>query len=449
MKIDRFCIDAEVALIGALLVLRAALLLAPGGEMSGDAASYIEAATAILRDGKLPPLFWHPRGYSLLLVPRHRPAVDLPTAVLLVQVAMDSAVTVVVLLFARGALSNRTARLIVSIVVIVQPFTATLTNTVMAEPSAQFFLVFGALALAHSWPMSGGGALGIASLIRVDLLPVAAATVLLVPLLGPRQSTRVGAKAVAIFAAIPLLMGALQYGSTGEFGLVRSPQIGVYAPQSGFYVWMRSWFATEGEYTRLHWSVGAPEWPGFRIENYPDRAFSDDGERQRIAHTLETWQRNGYDSAVDGEFTAIAQAKSSWFRQFGVSALRMGHFWINLDGTQTILKATPIRRPLSTIIVILVMLIKAALIVATALGCYAIWRRPSVLGLSAPSLAFARLASAMVLVRTVELSVLGAIMWGGLMEARYVMPVYPFVLVLAVAGICFVAKRRNATPSVG
>ena len=180
---------------------------------------------------------------------------------------------------------------------------------------------------------------------------------------------------------------------------------------------------------------------GFRIENYPDRAFSDDGERQRIAHTLETWQRNGYDSAVDGEFTAIAQAKSSWFRQFGVSALRMGHFWINLDGTQTILKATPIRRPLSTIIVILVMLSKAALIVATALGCYAIWRRPSVLGLSAPSLAFARLASAMVLVRTVELSVLGAIMWGGLMEARYVIPVYPFVLVLAVAGI---ASSSNA-----
>jgi hypothetical protein len=74
--------------------------------------------------------------------------------------------------------------------------------------------------------------------------------------------------------------------------------------------------------------------------------------------------------------------------------------------------------------------------VLAAVGTYAVWFKHS---RSIQAIAvFGRIGSAMLFLRTVELGILGPFVWAGLMEARYVIVVMPFLLFLAIVGSHFV-----------
>jgi hypothetical protein len=243
-----------------------------------------------------------------------------------------------------------------------------------------------------------------------------------------------------------------QFYSTHEIGFVRYE-----LPNPGYYTWMRSWFAFEKrEYDRFAWDVGTRDWSGFDVSNYPARAFDSTAERDKVSELLKTWRSEGYSTTVDQGFRGIGQDR---FAQHPVRSLllvpslRMAHFWINIDSAQSYLRVLPIQRPFSTIIVAFTLLLRLLLLIVAAVGAYAIWfrlRTPV-----ADQIRLARFASLFVTLRTMELGALGIFASGGLMEVRYIVVAFPFVILLSFWGLRFLlgtfgaAEVKALDPTLG
>jgi hypothetical protein len=122
-------------------------------------------------------------------------------------------------------------------------------------------------------------------------------------------------------------------------------------------------------------------------------------------------------------------------------ALRMIHYWINIDGAQTYLRVLPLGRPLSTLVVAFTVLLRLSLICLAAIGAYTVWLR----GRSplTDQMLLARFAAFFVLMRTVELGALRTVAWAGLMEVRYVVIVFPFVILLSLWGVRFLFQNAR------
>jgi len=89
----------------------------------------------------------------------------------------------------------------------------------------------------------------------------------------------------------------------------------------------------------------------------------------------------------------------------------------------------------SSAIVVFTLLQKLLLIFMAVLGAYAIWFWPRIQ--TADQVPLARFASIFVVLRTAELGVLGAFVLAGLMESRYVLVCFPFVIILSFWGLRF------------
>jgi hypothetical protein len=242
-----------------------------------------------------------------------------------------------------------------------------------------------------------------------------------------------------------------QFCSSQEIGFVK------YKPDTpGYFTWMRSWFALQkSEYERFAWGPsgwGRPgmekDWPGFDVANYPARAFDSAAERDRVSDLLRIWHSGGYTTSVDRGFMDIGYDRFAQHpvRSFIlVPSLRMAHLWINLDGAQPYIRVLLIQRPLSTFIVAFALLLRLILIFMAVLGAYAIWFQLRTL--ATDYLPLARFASLFVALRTMELGALGALTWGGLMESRYVIVAFPFMIILSFWGFRFCIEKRTA-PSI-
>ena len=53
------------------------------------------------------------------------------------------------------------------------------------------------------------------------------------------------------------------------------------------------------------------------------------------------------------------------------------------------------------------------------------------------------MSSITIALRTLELGILGVFLGAGLMEVRYILVVYPFVVALSVLGIHFLTRNRS------
>jgi hypothetical protein len=213
---------------------------------------------------------------------------------------------------------------------------------------------------------------------------------------------------------------------------------------------MRTWFSNEKEYTRLHWGIGQDGWEGFRLGAYPKRAFADDEERARIADLLKKWQTEGYTPEVDRAFAAIYETKRirapiKYF--FTIPLTRIAHFWINLDGAQSLLRAVNIKRPYSLAIVGITIALRVIFILFAVIGAATVWIPRTARYLPPFLRALGQAASILVTLRTVELGVLGIIVWGGLMEIRYTNITFPAVILLAIVGARTLAVRMHARRS--
>jgi hypothetical protein len=119
----------------------------------------------------------------------------------------------------------------------------------------------------------------------------------------------------------------------------------------------------------------------------------------------------------------------------------MAHFWINIDGAETYFRALVMQRPFSTLLVAFTLLLRLLLIFLAGLGAYAIWFWPQ--ASVAEQLSLARFGSLFAALRTMELGALGAIVQRGLMEDRYVVVAFPFVILLSFWGLRFLLGSEH------
>jgi hypothetical protein len=446
--------NAGTLFLVALFILRMYVLLASPAGLSGDAIGYAAKAHLIAHSGRLPPLSLQPFGFPVLLAPLTIAAGDaLPRAVLWIHCLMD-ALVVFTLVSATYRIfqspSHKWIRTALSALILLQPFTASMASTVNADHSSGFFVFFAiycldkaaALQSRAGWfACAGGLLLGLAGIERVDLLPVGAGLVAFfgayVPARDPHRQNRraIFALLLTAFLSAPLGMAAFQYYSTGEVGLL---QVTNRHKPIGFLMYARTWFSTQSEYIRFAYDIGAEDWEGFDLSAYPSRAFQSNEEKAKAAELLRQWKRSGYTAEVNAAFNDLAQDKidANPVKQYvGIPLLRMAHYWLNLDGAQTLLRIMNLKSPFSTAIVFVVLCIRLLIILLTLIGLVALYARFARKGTAKTRMdTLVLFAAIAVAIRTLTLGALSPFLEAGLMEYRYAGVMFPAMIWIAIFG---------------
>jgi 4-amino-4-deoxy-L-arabinose transferase-like glycosyltransferase len=481
--------DRELGFIVILLAMRVVFLLLGHGILEGDGLGYVRTAQHIINTGKLPPAQWQAVGYSLFLVPimllLGRKAIDftyeqqtyfrtpIADAVYWVHILADVVVVVILIHEARKLFRSSApagfGRYAYAFLCL-QPFTIVLASTVYPDHMCMFFVFMGCYLLYRhfvdtaqiAYLATGSLALGLAGLMRVDMIPVAGTILVIVLLLKWRSSpsrSNLAPMAVcgALFLAPPLGMCAFQYYSTGEIGYVRINM--PYNPnvtRGGYFAWARTWIMfVQGENVLFGFAdYGVPKtWAGFNVEAFPSRAFRSLDEKKKIGGLLKSWQENGYTSDIDASFQQIAASRKSknWILTFVVvPAVRMMHYWINLEGAREIQVVLNLEPPWSRVATALVFPFRLLFVLLGLIGFYVIWvKQWAGIFRWSDGLDLARLCSLVVLLRTGELGLFGLFIASGLMETRYAVVTMPALLILATLGfrgvIVIVGQRRQVT----
>src|SRR5262249_13124725 len=162
------------------------------------------------------PLLVQPTGYSVLIVPLlFASGAEIARAALLMNSMMDCSVVAILLHSAKNIFplpNQRSARLLCWLVAIIQPFTAEMVNSVYTETAVMFFDFGGIWLLFASrsfiWTACGLALLGLASLLRIDILPLNAMSVIvyLVFFGGVKCGMRARIKECVVFLTFPGLM---------------------------------------------------------------------------------------------------------------------------------------------------------------------------------------------------------------------------------------------------
>jgi hypothetical protein len=444
----------QFAIILALLLCRIVLLLASPTKVSGDGQGYIDAARHIASTWQLPPLRVQPHGLPIILTPLvalFGPSVERP--LLWLHVAMDSAILCAMIALTYRIFSNTrhfVLRFITCLAILLQPFTATMATSVYSEQSCQFLIFFGILFLHISTQQSanflfsvlGPIFLGFAGLLRADVLILNLFIVFSFNLIYYKHTNNFFVNArrlltsLSFFAIFPLTFLIFQYSSTGELGFVKAK---FHNP--GYMSWMRTWFAyAHYEHDKFAFGPGTPGWSGFDVNAYPSRAFDSETERSEVNKLIKTWLVEGYTEPVDLQFKRLAEKKAREhpLRNYCLlPILRMCHFWLNIDGAQTFLRTVPIKRPLSTCIVLFAVTLRIIFVLSFFSGLFVAYFRFYQLEQIGELTSLIRLAAIAVIFRTVELGLLGPFVWAGLMEVRYVTIVFPQCILVASLGILY------------
>jgi hypothetical protein len=122
-------------------------------------------------------------------------------------------------------------------------------------------------------------------------------------------------------------------------------------------------------------------------------------------------------------------------------------YWINLDGPQTVIVPLGLKRPLSTLVVAIVLSLRALLLLLASIGIWSVVMATH-RNFSPGETTLAIVCAVGVVLRTVELGILGvldSLSWGGLLEARYVTPVFPLLLILGLFGLAGIASAWSSS----
>lgn len=426
------------------------LFLACTGALSGDGPGYLDAARHFGDTGTLPFLRIQPHGYPVFIAPIVATfSENSIVAVQIVQALLDLALVALLGTIAWRALAGYSSLFagLVMVGVLVQPFTATMTSSLYTETVNMFLLTVSLVFFARSYikrraPVAASFFLGLASLTRIELIPLTVALgAFYWFMINFRQtaslrttSQKVNGALIMFLALVAPLVGmvALQIFSTGQVGLVHFE-----SRNPGYYAWMRTWFANDKEYARFAFGLGRPGWEGFQLDAYPRKAFLDDKEREAVGDLLTQWSTRGYTPQVDRSFATISDNKKrlspiTYF--LAIPLMRLANFWINLDGAQSLLRSVELQRPYSLIVVGITILLRAFFIVFALIGCLTVWIPRSAYRFPIFLRVLGQAASVLVALRTMELVVLSTMFWGGLMEIRYANITFPAVILLSVIG---------------
>jgi hypothetical protein len=470
-------------LILALLALRALILLLGPGILSGDGFLYVRAAQHLLQYGQMPPATAQSRSFSVLLapviaalghdaiwnpVPHRRLGQPIADAMHIVQVLFDLGLVALLMHFYRQVgPHNRWAYLIGLLVIALQPITASWTNFVVPDSLATFGLFVGLYVLAMAavgavvWRLALGGLLtGVAAFLRIDLVPLVA--LLLVPwclllVLHRGRKALVGtALALALFAAPMLGMMALQYASQGDARYVNpGAKDNPNNARPGYFAWTRAWLITPREFHDFAFAGAKPGWRGFAIENYPARAFIDAADRADVAAALRAWQTDGYTPAVDARlWAASARLRTARPLQAFITAptVRTVRLWTNPEGGAAITTIFGLSPPpiVSRLVAATVLLLKGLFSLFALTGAWVLVRPVVASRFALDSIldwprGFGLLSLAAFLGRLAEMWALNLIYGSAVMESRYVIEIWPCLIVLAAFGYRAMAARFTHT----
>lgn len=339
-----------------------------------------------------------------------------------------------------------------------QPFTGTIASMVYTEQVVMFgsflgflFVVYGlrgARTISRALFLYAGALLvGMASMLRVDVLALNLVAMMLLVAwvwLRRRSAWKATLFALALSLVIPLTVSGLQYQSTGEFRL---------AKESTMWRWFSGWARTltldRNDYVGIAFNVDSTLGRGKSIEALPPHVFVSGEEHNRVAFLLEHWRRFGYDETVDAGFARLAKnrIKANPFGFYIVNPLyRMQHFWLNRDGGQFYIVPLALRPPLSTFVALATLLGRLSIFILFLLGAMATIGSARSRHSKAPMPTtfddvFALFSIAYVLLRTLELGVVGVFKYAALMEIRYISVAVPFALVLSVRGVEALTRR--------
>lgn len=473
----------SVMLLAGLLALRLLMLLAGPGILSGDGFLYVGAAQHMAATGLAPAPTYQPRGFSVVLAPLvvltgttgtvfSQDALvtggALPTVVHVVQVMLDLGVVLLLAsTFLAFAPRRRWAVRAGLAVIALQPITASFSNLVQPEGVATIAFFAGTVLLART---AGEGLalgrlagaaflLGLAGLMRFDLLPLGLCLLLLwlavLAWRAPRGRLALGLPIAALlFAAAPAAMMGYHYVSRGDaryfvYGGNDNPAARI----PGYCAWIRAWIITPGEVAASAiYSPQAAGWRGFDIAGYPARAFSSERQRATIARALSGWANGGYTPAVDRDFADAARDLGSarpLQRWIVAPGARTAELWINPQGGNAINFTFDLQPPRTWIVAGATFALKIALMLLALFGTVAVARsirrapRRVTAALDRPA-GIVWLSAAAVAGRFAEMWLLNASPAGAaIIEARYVVTLWPSLIVVALYGWRVIADRRT------
>lgn len=450
-------------LIGILLLLLFRLLVYLHGEatLGGDSPGYLARAEAIVRTGRLPDLTVQPNGYSILLAPflQGQPESTAKVVVRLQQV-LDLVIVFALAWYAKNVLRGRSRLVLLAVVaaLLLQPFTGTMASSVYTEQVAMFGSFIGFMLVVYGLRgrlnsarryclLVGAFLIGIASMLRVDVFALNLIAMMLLGVsvwLRSRSAWKAALLAFAMSLIIPLTVCGLQYLSTGEFSLAKQS-----TAWAGLSSWVRTLRLDRNEYTAIAFSVDATPGRGKSMAVMPPKVFASDQERQKVADLLDRWKHSGYDANVDAGFAQLAKERisSDPFGFYFVNPLyRMQHFWLNRDGGQFYIVPLDLKPPLSTAVAAATLAGRLALVslfmvgaISTIKSARIFYRHSAARSSFADD--FAVFSFGYVLLRTLELGVLGVFKYAALMEIRYISVAVPFALIVAIKGVEFVSRH--------
>jgi len=443
---------------GLLMLAKCALIVAYPipGELIGDESDYVPKARAFWRTGVLPKgapphsgdlrySDYHPPGYFLLLSglaifgDGNR---QIKEAARWMHLGMDLLLTCG--LYAIACTLGRRAgfRVGAALVLGFQPWTSAYVTRVVSDTTVAL-LAFGGILSAAGYVVArrrvtAAGRLLLASallsagfLLRPEMIVLAPVVIGLALLLRERGRWR----AVLSFGAVALVPFTASVAANVAYCAHVHGRFGVFVPfrhaVPGVRLWTKTWAGPERLKQDFAWKWRAGK---VREEDIPPRAFDNASERARLLATLEAVRKAGrLRPEHDAVFAEVARERirRAPLRYYvGVRLYHTAHLWINLDNARYLLAAfARLPRAASRVLTGAFFAFKLALYAAAGAGVL----RLAVAGRAAygswPG-CFLLLGACFIALRTL---LFGMVL--NTAEPRYMLPAWPFVLLLSVYGL--------------
>lgn len=435
-----------------LCAVRVLLLSHPLYGVVGDGHYYLEQARIWVLEGRPPPADRSP-GFVLLLSGLLWAVGErqLPVTLTAIQLVLDGAGVVACAIWAGRRLPPGPVAWTLAGALVLQPFTGARASSVLTETTCAWAVAGGlglwvwGLKRGQVWASGlgmGAGTLAIA--LRQDVaaawLPAVVAVAFTAWHRGLLTKNTVRASAFGL---------ALAGASVGAFyGAAAMSEVPPASPSHrGFGEWMGTWFARYDQFKRHFWSYPRSMPP---VEALPDRAFDGPDERRRYLAIQSLHQKEPRSLEVTRRLSELAAEKRDahpWRHFLGLPLLRAVHYWVNPAYTGRYARSLGVDDPiLFHALAFLVLLLKGGLTALAFLGVLRLLNRRTREALDPEGLLLGVGSSVLLLARTASLAALGTLWGAGLMEPRYVLVVWPGVLILAVLAI---SGRRRLHGSSG
>jgi hypothetical protein len=462
--------------VAMFVVGRVAFFMIGPPTVRADAILYLQAGQSILRSGELPQPTFQAKTLSILVAPimtvfgsADSYGIIAPDAggnaaraaglFQLLQLCADAVMLLALfVVFRRFAQSSLLTAAGIVALLLLQPITAGWINWILPDTLTMATFVIGLCLLAAAtqqgrrrrllWAGLGGLLLGVSGVLRIDMFALAAILLAIAfALMRIGHVPQIGRLALVTCLGFVLPAAAIMAAETGAHGdpryIVMNSPDNPSLSMPHYHQWTRSWIFTQSEFETFVLGEGHDaRWPGYDVAAFPLRAFASPADRKIADAALRHWKAVGYDATVDAAFAQVSDdlARARPLQKWVVApALRVLVLWPNHDGGAAI-KAVLRTRDRVPVVALLVLAGKALILLLAGIGgvlgiramlrSLAIHRRFDLTGFRLLLL----LCGLAAIGRTMELWVLNLFVGGSSMETRYLLPVWPCVMVIALYG---------------